>query len=170
MLGTDLHEFKPERLPRRGELNAWLLAVAAFIGLMLLNRTLNIVPGWTWVFFGFLTFSALSISLGNWMDRKTFLVLDEDGIRFANGLRRVRLGWNEVQKVAVLPARWGQSVQVLGKQSHFDFKTLGDVKFQGEVRGQTGFTEGKTILDVILKKADLVLVEEKKSAYYYARS
>lgn len=162
-------EFQPELIPRRGEVNAWLLSLAALIGIMLLNRALDFIPGWTWIFFGFLVFSALSISLGNWMDRKTRILLEPDGIRFENGIRRVRLSWLDIQKVAVLPARWGQSVQVLGEQAHFDFKTLGEVKYQGRVRGQVGFTDGKTILDVILREANLTLIEQSNNAYYYAR-
>jgi len=162
-------EFQPELLPRRGEMNAWLMTLAATVGLFILNQTLEIVPGWTWVFCGFLAFSAVSISFGNWMDRRTYIALDADGISFENGLRRVRLSWHQIQKVAVLPARWGKSVQVLGENSHFSFKTLGKVQFQGEVRGQTGFTEGQTILDMILQETGLELIEETNSAYYYAR-
>lgn len=169
MLESEVREFRPELMPRRGEINAWLLAVAAAVGLLILNQTFEIVPGWTWVFCGFLAFSALSISFGNWMDRKTHIALEEDGISFENGLRRVRLSWPEVQKVAVLPARWGKAVQVVGEKSHFDFKTLGEVQFQGKVRGQTGFAEGQTILNVILRETGLELIEESNNAYYYAR-
>jgi len=167
---SETREFRPELMPRRGEMNAWLLAVAATVGLLVLNQTLDVVPGWTWVFCGFLAFSALSISFGNWMDRQTRVRLETDGISFENGLRRVRLGWREVQNVAVVPARWGKSVQVIGEKSHFGFKTLGEVQFQGEVRGRTGFSEGQAILEVILRETGLVLVEESNNAYYYARS
>ena len=170
MLESKVREFRPELMPRRGEVNAWLLAVAAAVGLILLNQTLEIVPGWTWVFCGFLVFSALSISFGNWRDRKTHIALGADGISFENGLRRVRLNWPEVQKVAVIPARWGKTVQVVGETSHFDFKTLGEVQFQGKVRGQTGFPKGQAILDIILRETGLELIEESNNAYYYARS
>ena len=169
MSESKVREFRPELMPRRGEMNAWLLAVAAAASLLILNQTLEIVPGWTWVFCGFLTFSALSISFGNWMDRKTYIALEANGINFENGLRHVRLSWHEVQKVAVLPARWGKSVQVVGEKSHFDFKTLGEVNFQGEMRGRTGFADGQAILDIILHETGLELVEESNSAYYYAR-
>jgi hypothetical protein len=128
------------------------------------------IPAWAWIFWVFLGFSGGSISLGNWLDRNTVIQLEADGIHFENGLRRVRLRWTEVQKVAVLPARWGKSVQVIGEQSHFDFKTLGEVQFQGEVRGRTGFPEGQEILDVILRETGLTLIEESNNAYYYARS
>ena len=161
-------EFRPELLSRRGEWTAWSLVLAASAGMWFLNRN-GYVPTWAWFFWVFLLFSGVSISLGNWLDRSTIIRLADNGISFEHRLRHVRLGWHEVQKVAVLPTRWGKSVQVIGENSHFSFKTLGKVKFQGEVRGQTGFAEGQMILDVILRKSDLVLIEEVNNAYYYAR-
>ena len=86
---NETREFQPELMPRRGEINAWLMTLAVTVGLFVLNQTLEIVPGWTWVFCGFLAFSAFSISLGNWMDRKTHILMDADSISFENGLRRV---------------------------------------------------------------------------------
>jgi hypothetical protein len=161
-------EFHPVLLSRRGEWTAWALILVASLGMWFLNRS-GFIPAWAWIFWAFMLFSSVSISLGNWLDRKTVIWLEADGIRFENGLRHVRLCWREIQKVAVLPARLGKSVQVIGEKSHFGFKTLGEVQFQGEVRGRTGFPDGKTILDVILQKAGLVLVEESNNAYYYTR-
>lgn len=168
MSDQEKREFRPELLSRRGEWTAWALMLAASVGMWFLNRS-GYIPTWAWIFWFFLLFSGVSISLGNWLDRSTVIWLEADGIRFKNGLRRVRLGWSEVQKVAVLPARWGKSVQVIGEKSHFGFKTLGEVQFQGEVRGRTGFIEGQKILDVVLRETGLVLVEESNNAYYYAR-
>lgn len=170
MSENEAQVFRPELLPRRGELNAWLLAVAAGTGLVVLNLTWTIIPTWVWIFCGFLFFSATSISLGNWMDRRTRIELRPDGIHFENGLRRVRLHWPEIQKVAVVPARWGKSVQVIGPDSHFQFKTLGEVQYRGEVRGRTGFAQGQTILDTLLEKTGLTLARKEENAYYYARS
>jgi len=168
MSENEKREFRPELISRRGEWTAWGLALAASLGIWLLNRN-GYVPIWAWIFWAFLLFSGVSISLGNWLDRNSVIWLESDGIRFENGLRRVRLRWPEIQKVTVLPSRWGKSVQVIGEKSHFSFKTLGEVKFQGEVRGRTGFSEGQAILDVILHEANLELVEESNNAYYYAR-
>jgi len=169
MSESETREFRPELLSRRGERTAWALALAAGLGMWFLNRSGHI-PTWAWIFWVFLLFSGVSITLGNWLDRKTIIWLETDGVRFENGLRRVRLSWEEVQKVAVLPARWGKSVQVIGEKSHFGFKTLGEVQFQGELRGRTGFPGGQVILDVILRETGLELVEESNNAYYYARS
>jgi hypothetical protein len=168
MSESEMREFRPELVSRRGEWTAWALALAASVGMWFLFRS-GYIPVWAWVFWAFLLFSGVSISLGNWLDRNSVIRLEADGIRFENGLRRVRLSWPEIQKVAVLPARLGKTVQVIGEMSHFGFKTLGEVKFQGEVRGQTGFVDGQEILDVILHETGLVLVEESNNAYYYTR-
>ena len=168
MSEREAREFKPELISRRGEWTAWTLALLAGAGMWFLGQS-GFIPGWAWIFWVFLLFSGVSISLGNWIDRHTVVRVKEDGISFENGLRRVWLRWPQVQKVAVLPARWGKSVQVIGESSHFSFKTLGKVQFQGEVRGRTGFIKGQTILDVILRETGLELVEESNNAYYYAR-
>ena len=165
---NETREFRPELMSRRGEWTAWALALAASLGMWFLNRS-GYVPMWAWIFWAFLLFSGISISLGNWIDRKSVIRLDSDGISYENGLRQVRLRWPEVQKVAVLPSRWGKAVQVIGEKSHFGFKTLGKIQFQGEERGRAGFPAGQQILDVILRETGLMLVEESNNAYYYAR-
>jgi hypothetical protein len=168
MLESEGRKFRPELLSRRGEWTAWALVFAASLGIWFWNQS-GYFPLWAWIFWAFLLFSATSISLGNWLDEHTVIWLEPDGIRFENGLRRVRLCWPEVRKVAVLPARWGKAVQVIGEKSHFEFKTSGEVQFRGEVRGRTGFPEGQAILDGILREAGLSLVEESNNAYYYTR-
>jgi hypothetical protein len=168
MLDHTWREFRPALLPRRGEWTAWGLFLTVSVTMFFLQR-ISYAHAWAWLFWGFLLFSALSISLGNWMDRKTFIRLEVDGIRFENGLRRVRLRWPEIQQVAVLPARWGRWVQVVGSNAHFAFRTLGEIEFQGEVRGRTGFADGQAILATILREAGLQLREKSNSAYYYGR-
>ena len=71
--------YKPELLSRQAEITAWALSVAAALGLYLLSLR-AIPPFWAWFLFAILVFSAASMSLGNWMDRKTFIRL-EDGRR-----------------------------------------------------------------------------------------
>ena len=79
----EVHEFRPELLSRRGEWTAWALTLAASVGMWLLNRN-GYVPAWAWIFFAFLLFSGLSISLGNWLDRTTFIRIEEDGVLDTN--------------------------------------------------------------------------------------
>ena len=117
----------------------------------------------------FLLFSALSISLGNWMDRQTMIRLGVGGVEFENGLRKSRLKWEEIDRIQVFPSAWGKKVQVIGAGSHFSFRTLGEVNYMGESRGRLGFAEGELILQRILESSHLGDMKTLNSGYYYAR-
>jgi hypothetical protein len=81
----------------------------------------------------------------------------------------VRLGWPEVQNVAVIPTRLGKRVQVQGVQSHFTFKTLGETTLGGQVL-RAGFADGQEILETILKECGLQVKAENNNMVYYARA
>ena len=167
MLNQDLH---PELISRRGETTAWTLTLIVSVTMALLDWRVGMVPTVAWVFWGFLVFAAFSTSLGNWMDRKTVLRVDGERVSFVNGLRHVSFGWDEIQSLNVIPLRWGKSVQVIGNEAHFEFRTLAEVQYQGEVRGRLGFAEGEAVLQHILKETGLSLSKEEKGRYYYSRA
>lgn len=162
-------EYHPELLSRKGEVIAWLttgLVLASWIILTMTAKPISpAIP-----FLGiFLMFSATGISLGNWMDRKTRLQIFEDSIHFENGLRNTSIKWQDIQQIQIFPSNWGKKVRLIGPSSHFDFRTLGEVKVQGEIKGTLGFSEGEMILKHILDKSNLNLVNQSGNSYYYAR-
>lgn len=165
---TEAKTYHPELLPQRGEYTAWALAVLAALGLYIFTLR-GLTPTWAWFFVAFLFISALSISLGNWMDRHTVINIQADGVRFENGLRKVHLAWEAIKTVRTFPARWGTAVQVLGDQAHFEFNTLGEVEFRGEVRGRIGFAQGQEILEEILRSAQLTTHGKKDQYEVYSR-
>ncbi|NCP88182.1 MAG: hypothetical protein CO094_08305 [Anaerolineae bacterium CG_4_9_14_3_um_filter_57_17] len=160
--------YRPELLPRQGEINAWGLALLASLGMAALVWR-GQIPSWTWFFIAFLYFSAASISLGNWVDRHTRLTLSAQGILFENGLRKVSLAWEALPQVRVLPARWGKTVQLMAASGHCEFSTLGEVQFRGELRGRTGFSQGEAILREILASAGLTRRELQGEIVVYSR-
>ena len=162
-------ELRPELISRRGEMNAWLFAFVISVALGMLYWSMGKIPNVAWVFLGFFLFAAFSTSFGNWMDRGTVMSLDDSGIAFENGIRQVALSWDEIKKVNIIPARWGKNIQVIGEASHFEFRTLGEVQYQGEVKGHLGFVKGEAVLKEILKKTNLHLEKEEKGSYYYSR-
>lgn len=168
MDGTNVHTFTPELQPRRSELVAWGLAVASLFGLLLLNLG-GTIYFWAIIFVAFMFFAAMSISLGNWMDRQTRIVIDEHGVTYNNGLRHVNMEWHLINIVTTFPSRWGEKVQVLGDKGHFDFNTLGEVTFQHQVQGYIGFKQGNKIKEEIIDKSGLTLVAKNGDSYYYSR-
>lgn len=168
-----IREFRPELLPRRGEVIAWASALS--VGgtwLLLAGRGQEVSPAVPILAIP-LFLIALGISLSNWMDRQTVIQLAEDSVTFSNGLRHAHLKWAEIQQVQVLPAPWGRRVQVTGDQAHFSFRTLGLVKMRAEVRGRTGFAAGEQILQEIIAKGRLQEVERltawQPAGRYYVR-
>lgn len=151
---TDSKTYTPELLPRQGELTAWALAFLCALGIYILSLR-AVIPYWAWFLFVFLVFSALSISLGNWVDRNTRIRISEAGIEYQNGLRRVYLEWQNIREVRTVPARWGTAVQVTGDQAHLAFNTLGEMTYKGEVRSRTGFAAGDAILKEVIHSAGL---------------
>jgi hypothetical protein len=162
-------EFYPELMPRRGELMAWLAGIGMLIGLFFATSRWGAQSFVFWTFAALLLFSAVSISLGNWMDRRSVIRLGADGIAFENGVRSVRLTWPEVQNVAVVPTRLGKRVQIQGAQSHFTFKTMSESTLAGQ-QIRTGFADGQEIFDTVLKECGLQVKAEKDGMTYYARA
>lgn len=161
--------YHPELLSRRGEWIAWgsaLIVLAAWLVLRL--RGIDVVLAMPIVAI-ILVLAAASISLGNWMDRKTALKLEPDAIAYRNGLRDVRMRWDDIQEVRVLPARWGRKVQVIGDDRYFAFRTLGYVNVQGEEKGKIGFSEGEDLLKIILQRSHLEKLDKPENGDYYLR-
>jgi len=164
---TDPQEFRPELNSRRGELIAWGTALMVLAGWFILKQSdqpvLPVVP----VLGILLLLAALSISLGNWMDRHTYVRLQDGGIAFGNGLRNVHLEWDQIKRVEVFPSNWGNKIHVLGEDAHFEFRTLGDVQAYGKTIGRVGFEDGERILKHILERSNLQDLHQRETGYYY---
>ena len=154
-------EFHPELLPRRSEWLAWLAGIGLMVGLLLASRQWGSLPISYWIFAGLIVFFALSISLGNWMDRRSVIRIGSEGIAYGNGLRSVRLTWPEILNVVVIPTRLGNRVHVQGAQSHFTFKTMGESMLGGQEM-RTGFADGQEILEIILRECGMRVKVEKE--------
>lgn len=79
------------------------------------------------------------------------------------------MNWGKIEKLRVVPDRWGTRVHVSSSRAHFNFRNLSNVKIQGKVRGQIGFPEGEEIMQQIIQTSGLVLNEENNQEHYYAR-
>jgi hypothetical protein len=161
--------FQPETISRQGERNAWILTGFALIVELLLLWRLSSLPGWTTLLTAFLLFSAVFISLSNWVDRKTILILKPGSIEFQNGLRNISMPWDQVETVSVVADRWGRRVHVAGAQANFNFRMVSEIEIQGKIGGKMGFSKGETILKEIINASGLSLVDNKNQDRYYAR-
>ena len=161
--------YRPELLSRRGEITAWVFTLL-LLGVWLVVR--GRLPGLgfgAYLFLGFFIFAALSISLGNWMDRQTEIKVDAQGITYKNGLRHSYMDWEQVDKVSVSAGQLGGKVHVVGADSHFHFRLMEEIKYQGQTRGRVGFPEGDQVLQTILERSGLQEIETETATREYGR-
>ena len=156
-------------MSRKAEWLAWLSSIGLFMGLIIVSSTAGPVSLLFWGFAYFLLFSAGSISLGNWMDRRSVLRIDADGVAYENGLRTVHFKWPDIQNVAVVLTKLGKRVQVQTAQAHFTFKTMGELAMAGQLF-RAGFADGDEILARILEQTKMVVKAEQDGMTYYARA
>ena len=165
---TTKNVYRPEISSRSSEYIAWGLALATLFAVIVLGRNQEI-PAWAWFLLVMFVFSGAVISLGNWVDRKTLLEFDEEGVHFANGLRDVTMKWQEIEHVWEGKGRVGMMVQVLSQTGHFSFILPSEMKFQGEVKSKIGFSEGVEIRDQIIKLAGLNETKDHNKGILYSR-
>ena len=166
---TTVEKYYPQLLSRRGELIAWISTVLVIVAWLIFSFIGRDVPTAVRFLTIFLSFSALAMSLGNWMDRHTEIVINENGISFTNGVRNANIHWKKIKKIEVIPSKWGKKVRVIGETAHFDYRTLGEVEVGGEVKGRLGFTDGDKILRIMLNNSGLKKMRDSNTGYYYVR-
>jgi hypothetical protein len=164
-----VREFHPEKISRRGEVFIWVLAVISLAALTYLRFRVAGVSLWYTVFVVLMFLSGASTTLGNWMDRKTVLILRPEGLDYRNGLRDISLNWDEIQEVQVFPSRWGKQAHIVGTRTHFNFRTKSEFTHKGEIRAKMGFAHGEHIIEQILKNSDLQESAPTGKGCYYAR-
>lgn len=169
MNASDEKIFTPELAPRSGERNAWTLAFLMVVLWLVFRLTSWKLPFTVELLVIFTLGAALLISFGNLVERKTVIAITNHGVRFENGLRKVRLAWEEIQAVRVRPAVWGKRVQVRGKQTRFEFHTLGEVKYKGTVQAKTGFAQGDEIVRQIVLNSGLRIADQLGDEVVYTR-
>jgi len=162
--------YRPILLSRRGEALAWLSTGLMLVGWVILILRGIDVPNFAPFMTIFLLLASLSISLGNWMDRKSVIHLSDQRVEFLNGVRHVTLTWEQVQQIEVAGSTWGNKVQVYGDLGHFTFRALGEVKAYGEVKGRMGFEQGDLIVEKMVMNAHLKEVARDGNRLVYART
>jgi hypothetical protein len=162
-------EYRPELIPRRGEVVAWGLALLMLVGWVGFTALGLVYPWPLRILAGLFVLSGAAISLSNWVDRQTVLRLDDQGVTFQNGLRNVKLTWKDVSKVNVYPSNWGDKVYVVGKSGLFSFRTQHEVQLNGQVRGRMGFAEGEKIQRLIIQCSGLHQNPQDGEGIYYTK-
>lgn len=165
-----VQEFHPVLTARTGEGLAWLAALGMGAAAITLRGQSKLLVGALPYLAVLVGLMAASISLSNWMDRRTVLRLEPQGVFFTNGLRRVSLGYNEIDQIIVYSGALGKRVQVIGGVQHFEFRYLSEVEVLGSSPGRLGFPDGVTILATMLRESGVQRMPHSQGdTVYYSR-
>lgn len=155
MTDQEVHtrEYRPAPVSRKNELVSWGVAFLLISSVVLTSMQGQAVPLAITVLTVFVGLAAVVISFGNWMERKTILVVATGHIHYQNGVRRATLAWDQIQQILVDEDRLSKKVTIIGEQAHFRFRLLSEPRYKGEVRGQFGFEEGDEIMRIITERS-----------------
>jgi hypothetical protein len=160
------HEFRPLIGNRRTELFAWILAIIMLSTSWFSPNASGLGKLLTALLVAFFCLSAVLISFGNWLDRRTFLTLTDTGVEYQNGIRHVQVDWGKIKEVRIFPFGKGCKVVVYCDHEFFSFQMLTEISKADKVEIRHGFEKGEEILEVILKRSNLCDVEKRHAERY----
>lgn len=146
---------RPAQSSRRGELIAWLCTAGAGAGTYLLSLQAGRVPAVGVGLTAFFLLAGGMISFGQWVDRGTTLVLDNQAVAYRSPLRRVELRWIEVQQLWAVEVGSGWRVGVGGETEGFAFRTQATVGLSSMGSMAVGFAKGEQLAATIRNRAGL---------------
>jgi hypothetical protein len=158
--------FKPLKNNRRSELIAWLFAI-------LLVVVKIMFPAYGFFRIGgsilalFFLFSAVIMSIGNWVSRNSELRISEKGIWYFNGARKSSFHWKDIIRVEVYSGRFNDRINVVSTSGNIYFDIIGDGVINERKFSPTGYADGEEILETILNKTNLIGGQKQKAQGYY---
>jgi hypothetical protein len=161
--------FKPVSPNPSGLRIAWLLfGISLFVGLYLLFFDFTL-PLLFWLAFTLLLLVALAISFSHWLEERTSLILEAEGIQFQSPLRKVMLAWPEIDELWCGKIQGGWRFMVSGKESAFRFQSHVVLRSGSGREVQSGFIKGQEIAGHIYKIAQLGKVERQDEIWIYRK-
>lgn len=163
---STLQTYKPRINSRRPELMAWIFSLSIILFLIAQPQTGFFAIGGV-ILAVFFIFSALTISIGNWVNRKTELSFNKDEICFYNGIRKTCFQWEDITRMEIYPGRFNDKISLLKEAERLNFDVIGSNETIPPSSPRYGFEEGEKILDIILDRTNLVNQRYEGQGYYY---
>lgn len=163
-------KYKPIPNSRRNEILAWAFS-CVLTAAMIISPETFFVRSVAWFMVIFFGLSAIFMSIGNWTNRKMWISVEKDKIKYSNGFREVGIEWKKIERVEIYKRNFGDKIRVISGNILFSFDTYGEMIVDGKVRERVGFIEGRKIFEMILSKSGLDGSELKqvRGYSYYTR-
>jgi hypothetical protein len=140
---------------RRGEYVAWVCSLVMGVMSGFLYWRDEPLPCMGIGLFTIFTIAAGLMSFSNWLERKTFIRVDSNGVVYASPIRNVRMEWSRVAYVAAAKSGPSWKILVAGGGGHFHYRTEGMVRAGARGTLRLGMKEGTRLTALIRGQADL---------------
>jgi hypothetical protein len=147
--------FLPTNPNRRGEAIAWLCAFGVAIAIGVISVREGPISSLSIFLLVFFLAAGSLISLGNWMDTNTSIVLSRDGVEYRNPLRRAYMDWGSVKSLEAMPLRAGWRMVVEADQTRFSFSTALKLRVGSRTSILGGYPNGDRLAALIRGMAGL---------------
>ena len=155
---------------RQGELMAWLSALGAGIGTLVLSWRLQEMSALGLGATLLIVLLAILVSYGNWIERNTKLVVRQEGIYYRSPLRRRSFSWEQIEQLDLLPHNRGWRVRVFGEQGAFHYQSQGTLNFGSFDQMAVGIAKGEQVAAYIRHRSGLDKVQARGDGWVCRRS
>lgn len=148
---------------------AWLTAVGAGAGTVILTVQRGEPFALGLALTGFLLLTAATLTFGGWVERNTEVRLGGEGVHYHSPLRDVGLNWERVEQLSAQNTGRGWRIQVTGGGRSFRFRTEGRLSV-GDQEMAFGLEGGQALAAQIRSRASLSAPREESGRWLCRRS
>jgi hypothetical protein len=167
--GLEPGRYQPAAPNPKAIYTAWLLFGIPVPAMLYLYLRRIIPPLSLWITCGFLLFVALAIVFSQWLERRTFIFLEGEGIRFESPLRKVSMSWGDIQELWCGSIRGGWRFIVSGPSALFRFQSLIVLRTDQGKEVRSGFAEGVRIAQLVQQRAGLRHLDRQDRIWIYRK-
>lgn len=157
--------FQPAKPNRRGEILAWTCCFTLAVTAVVQAKVTAGFPYTAVALLAFFFLAGATTSFGNWLERRTSVLITPEGVTYASPIRNVSLAWEKVDSLAALPAGQGWRLVVQGAGRLFQFRTPVPPGEGGREAVPIGFPDGERMAGLIRSCARLSAPMEEEEAW-----
>jgi hypothetical protein len=157
--------FLPVKPNRRGEFLAWGCSFSLAVTAVVQARVTEGFPYTAVLLLAFFFLAGATTSFGNWLERRTSVLVTPEGVTYTSPIRNVSLAWEQIDTLTALPAGQGWRLVVQGTGRMFQFRTPVPLGEGGREAVPIGFPDGERMAGLIRSQARLNAPMEKDGAW-----
>jgi hypothetical protein len=161
--------FRPAKPNRRGEFLAWGCCFVLAVTAVVQARMTEGFPYTAVLLLAFFFLGGAVTSFGNWLERRTSVLLTPEGVTYTSPIRNVSLAWDKIDTLTALPAGQGWRLVVQGTGRVFQLRTRVSLGEGDRETVPIGFPDGERMASLIRSHARLNAPMEKDGAWVCRR-